>query len=86
MVIDLLKPTLAARCSRLRRYRESNLRRKQNNIFQTNERIFYRSIQTENTQQDKQNEVPSFIDKPVLEYHVHAKQTSQFKSGMDRVN
>lgn len=57
-VLDQLKQILAVKSNRLRRYRESDLRRKQNKLFQTNEKQFYRSIQNDNVQGQNQGEVP----------------------------
>lgn len=43
-ILDHLKQKLAATAKRLRRYRESNLRKQQNTDFATNQRNFYRNL------------------------------------------
>lgn len=43
---DLLKQHLAARVHRLKRYKESNLRKSQNHIFNSSQRAFYKSLNT----------------------------------------
>ncbi len=61
-VLDQLKQILAVKSNRLRRYHESNLRKKQNKLFQTNEKQFYRSIQMNNAQGPNRGEVPNAQD------------------------
>lgn len=55
-ILDNLKQKLAATSKRLRRYTKSNLRKRQNHMFSTNERIFYRTLEQNTTPKDQQNE------------------------------
>lgn len=61
-VMDTQKQKLKAASQRLRRYKESNLRKDHNKLFCRNQRQFYRSLQTDPMQPNSYNGVPERED------------------------
>jgi hypothetical protein len=46
-ILDTLKQKLSAKSKRLRRHKEANERKQQNRLFNTNEKTYYRNLQSE---------------------------------------
>ncbi|XP_075210574.1 uncharacterized protein LOC142317920 [Lycorma delicatula] len=58
-VLDLLKQRLMVLSCRLRRYRQSNMRREQAHLFRTNQKELYKQLQVSPQQQPQANASPT---------------------------
>lgn len=69
-ILDTMKMKLSVTASRLKRYKESMLRKKQNKLFADNQKLFYRHIEQPSISEASNDKFPSVEETKTLWYNI----------------